>query len=84
MSEKGMAVLAKKNVLFGFKNAYLQKCTHCFAGKQHRVSFKSHPPSRILKIFDLVKSNICGPMKIVKLWRPVYCITFINDHSRKL
>ena len=46
MSEKGMTVLAKKNLLSDVKNAHLQKCSHCFAGKQNRVSFKNHSPSR--------------------------------------
>jgi hypothetical protein len=29
MSEKGLATLAKKNILSGMKSAPLKKCTHC-------------------------------------------------------
>ncbi|KAG8370165.1 hypothetical protein BUALT_Bualt14G0088900 [Buddleja alternifolia] len=39
ISEKGLDCLAKKNVLHGVKRAKLEKCAHCFAGKQRRVSF---------------------------------------------
>jgi len=46
MSEKGMSALARKNVLSALKKAYLHKCSHCFVGKQNRVSFKSQLPSR--------------------------------------
>ncbi|KAJ0010378.1 hypothetical protein Pint_33578 [Pistacia integerrima] len=32
MSEKDLAILAKKNLLFGMKSANLKRCTHCLAG----------------------------------------------------
>jgi len=54
MREKWVSTLAIKNVLFGVKKEHLQKCSHCFVGKQNRVSFKSHIPSRKLEIGDLV------------------------------
>ncbi|KAJ4728518.1 Retrovirus-related Pol polyprotein from transposon TNT 1-94 [Melia azedarach] len=46
MSEKGLIVLAKKNLLSGMKNESLNKCIHCLAGKQTRATFKTSPPSR--------------------------------------
>ena len=84
MSEKGMSTLARKNMLSGIRKTHLQKCSHCFAGKQNRVSFKSHPPSRKSEILDLVHSDICGLMKTRTLGGSVYFVTFIDDHSRKL
>ena len=33
ISEKWLNVLAKKDVLPGLKNADLEKCSHCMAGK---------------------------------------------------
>lgn len=33
MSEKGMALLKRKNVLSRMQEAYLEKCAHCLAGK---------------------------------------------------
>lgn len=84
MSEKGLMVLAKKNLLSGMKNAPLKKCAHCLAGKQTRVAFKTSPPSRKLGILDLVYSDVCGPMKTKTLGGAFYFVTFIDDHSRKL
>ena len=46
MSEKGKSVLVRKNVLSAVGKAHLQKSSHCFGGKQTRMSFKSHLPSR--------------------------------------
>ena len=84
MSEKGMSMLAKKNILSGVKNTYLQNCSHCLVEKQNRVVFKSHPPSRKSEILDLVHSDVCDPMKTRTLGGSAYFVTFIDDHSRKV
>ncbi|GKA22209.1 putative RNA-directed DNA polymerase [Tanacetum coccineum] len=63
MSEKGMSILSKKNVLSGVHDINLKKCSHCLAGKQTRLAFKSRSPFRMENILDLVHSNVCGPMK---------------------
>ena len=46
---KRLNTLAKEDVLPGLKDVDLDKCSHCMAGKQTRVSFQRHPPSRKLK-----------------------------------
>lgn len=84
MSEKGMSLLLKKNVLTGVHDVNLKRCSHCLAGKQNRVSFKSHPPSRKENILDLVHSDVCGPMKTRTLGGCLYFVTFIDDCSRKV
>lgn len=84
MSEKGMGLLAKKNLLSGVKSAKLEKCVHCLAGKQRRVSFKSRPPSKKSDLLELVHSDVCGPIKPLTLGGAAYFVTFIDDHSRKL
>ena len=84
MSEKGIDSLAKKNLLSGVKQAKLKKCVHCLAGKQKRVSFQSHPPSRKLDLLELVHSDLCGPFKVRSHGGALYFVTFIDDHSRKL
>ncbi|KAK8524988.1 hypothetical protein V6N12_029838 [Hibiscus sabdariffa] len=65
MSEKGLNCLAKKNQLSGLKNAILKNCAHCLAGKQRRVSFRSHPPHRRSELLELVHSDVCGPLKTI-------------------
>ena len=67
MSEKGIPTLAKRKVISRLDNVQLNKCSHCFAGKQNRVQFKSHPPSRKENILNLVYSDVCGPMKTQQL-----------------
>jgi hypothetical protein len=59
MSEKGMTVLVKKNLLKGMKGVHLNKCTDCLAGKQHRVAFKSLPPHKKPELLDFVHSDVC-------------------------
>ena len=34
MSEKGLMILAKKNLLSSMKKESLKRCAHCLAGKQ--------------------------------------------------
>jgi len=84
ISEKGLNCLAEKNLLPGLKGAKLENCAHCLAGKQHRVSFKSHPPSRKSEVLELVHSDLCGPMRTKTFGGGLYFVTFIDDHSRKL
>ena len=84
MSEKGMDNLAKKNLLSGVKQAKLNRCVHCLAGKQKIVSFKSHPPSRNLDLLKLVCSDLCSPFKVKSHGGAVYFVTFIDDYSRNL
>ncbi|GJV06067.1 putative RNA-directed DNA polymerase [Tanacetum coccineum] len=83
MSEKGMSILSKKNVLSGVHDINLKKCSHCLAGKQTRLAFKSRSPFRMENILDLVHSDVCGPMKTKTLGGCSYFVTFIDDHSRK-
>ncbi|RDX96685.1 hypothetical protein CR513_20628, partial [Mucuna pruriens] len=52
-----------KDMLLGLKNAELKKCSHCMAGKQTRISFKKHPPSRKLELLKLVHSYVRGLLK---------------------
>ncbi|GLT31041.1 hypothetical protein SLA2020_058080 [Shorea laevis] len=84
LSAKGIDCLAKKEVLSRLKEAKLEKCIHCLVGKQKRVSFKNHPPSRRPDLLELVHSNVCGPLKVRSHGSAHYFVTFNDDHSRKL
>jgi len=52
ISEKGLNCLAKKDMLPGLKNAYLEKCSHYMVGKQTKVSFKKHLPPENLSFLN--------------------------------
>lgn len=84
ISEKGLNLLAKKDVLPGLKKGELEKCSHCLAGKQNKVSFKKHSSSRRAELLELVHSGVCGPLKVRSSGGAYYFVTFIEDHSRKL
>ena len=84
ISEKGLNVLAKKDVLPGLNNVDLEKCSHYMAGKQTRVSFKRHPPSRKSKLLQLVHSDVCGPLNVKPFSGALYFVPFIDEFSRKL
>ena len=83
INEKGLSCLAKKDMLPGLKNIDLEKCSHCMIGKQTRVSFKKHPPSRKSDFLELVHSDVCGPLKVKSFGGALYFVTFIDDYSRK-
>lgn len=83
MSEKGMTVLAKKNLLKGMKGVHLKNCADCLAGKQHRVAFKGLPPHKKPELLDLVHSDVCK-MSVRSMGGAKYFVTFIDDFSRKV
>jgi hypothetical protein len=57
MSEQGMEVLSKKNLLPGVKSCKVEFCRHCVLGKQHRVSFK--PSEHTTKdVLDYIHSDV--------------------------
>ena len=46
MSEKGLMILAKKNLISGMKKGSLKMCADCLVGKQTKVAFKTHHHTR--------------------------------------
>ena len=84
MSEKGLQVLTKKELLPGMKGKPLKTCVHCLAGKQTRISFRTILANRKSNVLDLVHSYDCGPMKVKFHGGALYFVTFIDDHSRKV
>ena len=84
MSEKGLQVLSKKELLAGIKGTPLKTCVHCFHGKQNRISFRRNIASRKSHVLDLVHLDVCGPLKVRTLGGDLYFVTFIDDHSRKV
>ncbi|WVZ25912.1 hypothetical protein V8G54_004456 [Vigna mungo] len=63
------------------KSAELEKCSHCMAGKQTRVSFKKHSPSMKSEFLEFVHFDVCGLLKSSKKLK---CIRINNggEHIR--
>ena len=60
MNTKGMQILAKKNLLPDITGMNMKSCVDCLAGKQHRVAFRTRPPSRRKNVLDLVHTDVCS------------------------
>lgn len=64
MSEKGLQILAKKDLIPGVKGIHSNQCVDCLVGKQYRISFHKKILYRKSDVLELVHSNICGPMTV--------------------
>ena len=85
MSEKGLQLLAKKQLLLNVTGIPLKTCIDCLSGKQHRVSFvKTASHTNKVHALDLVYSDVCGPMRTKTLGGALYFVTFIDDASRRV
>lgn len=57
-------------------------CEPCIMGKQHRVPYSKGSATRATRPFEVVHSDVCGPMSVDSLGGSKYFITFIDDYSR--
>ena len=83
MSEKGMHILAEKDLLPEVKGIHLERCVDCLAGKQNRVVFHSRSPMRRERALELVHTDVCY-VDAPSHRGGQYFVTFIDDYSRKL
>ena len=60
---------------------HLQSCTTCIQAK-NRQSFIRLPTERASKPFELVHSDVCGPMSTPSISQRRYYIIYIDDFSR--
>jgi hypothetical protein len=84
MSEKGLKILAGKNLLPGLKSYNLDLCEHCIYGRQQRVSFIRSGHEQKTNLLELIHSDVFGPVNIKSLGGASYFVTFIDDASRKV
>jgi hypothetical protein len=61
MSEKGMKILHKRNLLPDLKQIYLDFCEHCVYGKQKRVRFLRVGKEKKNERLELVHTDVWGP-----------------------
>ena len=65
------------------KGITLKPCEHCFAVKEHRVAFRTHPPRRAENVLDRVHTDVFS-MTEKSISGALYFVTFIDDHSRNI
>jgi len=83
MSEKGMKILHKRNLLPNLKQIYLDFCEHCVYGKYKRVRFLRVGKEKKSERLELVHTNVCLPSHVSSLGGSHYYVSFIDDATRK-
>jgi hypothetical protein len=83
MSEKGMQILHKRNLLPDLKQIDLDFCEHCVYEKQKRVRFLRVGKEKKNERLELVHTYVWGPAQVSSLGVSHYYVTFIDDATRK-
>ena len=83
MSEKGMQILHKRNVLPDLKQIDLDFYEHCVYGKHKRVRFLRVRKEKKCERLDLLHTYVWGPTQVSYLGGSHYYVTFIDDATRK-
>jgi hypothetical protein len=74
MSEKGMQILHKRNLLPDLKQIDLDFCEHCVYGKQKRVRFLRVGKEKKNERLELVHTDVWGPSSgIISWWLSLLC-----------
>lgn len=64
MSDKGLSLLNRQNLLDGYKNQVLNFCECCAFGKKTTVKFGKKGAHRTKEKLNYIHSNLWGPNKI--------------------
>jgi hypothetical protein len=83
MSEKGMQILRKRNLLPDLKQIDLDLCAHYAYGKQKRVKFLRVRKEKKSERLELMHIDVWGPTQVSYLGGSHYYVTFIDDATRK-
>ncbi|MCO5577358.1 hypothetical protein L7F22_031187 [Adiantum nelumboides] len=57
-------------------------CEGCVLRKMHRFAFSQDGSVRATRKLQLVRSDVCGPMRTPSVGNSLYFVTFIDDFSR--
>ena len=85
LSEQRLSDMSQKQSVVGLNLSTSTKpsfCEGCVEGKMHRAPFKSVGGIRSTRKFQLVHSDVCGPMRTESIGGNKYFVTFIDDYSR--
>lgn len=83
--EEGIRKLNAQNFATSFKVVNCGnnlQCEICAQGKLARISFPKESTSRATDCFDLVHSDVCGPISPTTCSGYRYFVTFIDDYRR--
>lgn len=77
--------LMKKDMVVGMNDTTDEKdavCEGCVMGKQHRSEYPKGVAQRATEPFELVHSDVCGPMSVNSIGGSRYFVTFTDDYTR--
>ena len=78
--------LAKKEMVTGMNCTTSRhaenKCEGCVLGKSHRNPFPKQSNNRATRPYEIIHSDVCGPMQIESKGGSRYMVTFTDDYSR--
>jgi hypothetical protein len=83
MSEKGMQILHKINVLLDLRHIDLDFYGNRVYGKHKRVVFLRVRKEKKSERLELVHKNVWGPSHVSSLGVSRYYVTLIDDATRK-
>ena len=83
MSEKCLKFLHDRYMFFGIKSCNLDLCEHCIFGKHKRVWFTTSS-RRSFDLFQLIHSDIFGPIPTLSINGARYFLTYIDEYSRRV
>ena len=78
--------LAKKEMVTGMncnKSQHAEnKCEGCVLGKSNRNPFPKRSNNRATRPYEIIHSDVCGPMQVESKGGSRYLVTFTDDYSR--
>ena len=80
MNQKGMKMLAVRELLPAEKKVHLDKCVDCLDGKQNRPPFHPRPPMRRKNALELMHTDV-DYLDAKSHADARYFVTFIDDNS---
>ena len=76
--------LMKDDMVVGMDNTTDEDtvCEGCIMGKQHGTKYPKGKAQRATEPFELVHSDVCGPMSVNSIGGSRYFVTFTDDYTR--
>ena len=76
--------LMKDDMVVGIDNTTDEDtvCEGCIMGKQHWTKYPKGQAQRTTEPFELVHSDVCGPMSVNSIGGSRYFVTFTDDYTR--
>ena len=81
INETGLNKLHKDELLEPFDYESYPTCESCLMGKMTKSPFSGHG-ERVIRLLELVHTDVCGPMTTHARGGYSYFNTFTNDYSR--